>query len=531
MKQWLKIRWELYLQIRHRVDLLLGPSSKIFSSYTKAYEASFKKTWKPSKKSQLIGAFKKSRLICLGDFHAIQQSQRSHLRLLEALPFQPDFLAVEFLEAQHQPHIDAFQAGKISEKEFLRKVSWDERWSFSWSSYRMLVDWAQKKKVRLIGLNHLVHQKSAASLRKRDRLAAKVVAEEYKKNPKARAVIIFGELHLGEKHLPLQLNQKVKNLKASELVVVFQSPEQVFFKVMNRYQDTRVDVVRAGVNRFCLLNIAPWVKWQNYLLELEERMDPQFEEDGHDLTDEIAKYIGVLDRDLQTHTKKDQFSVYSADDDGFWNDLSKSLPRKELTYFRGLIENGISFYLAQKQMAFMAEPSVNHSAVLAMAIVHAQLSKLVRYPADLPHDFLKLIWLEAVLYFGSKLINPNRKTDMVGDLKAQVNSPSLVSLKRDSLKIALQQKMQEFLYLSQGRKLRTHFSGQRSLVMREAARSLGGMMGEKLYHAYQKKLFSNMTLLSLLSKKFEEPFQPVYLEILQTLELFPEPFLSKSEKL
>ncbi|MNT91552.1 hypothetical protein D3C72_2326730 [compost metagenome] len=65
-----------------------------------------------------------------------------------------------------------------------------------------------------------------------------------------------------------------------------------------------------------------------------------------------------------------------------------------------------------------------------------------------------------------------------------------------------------------------------------AAEILGGMMGERLYFGYRKKLLSSSTLLSFLKKSLAtETFNLVYYEMLEVIEAMPAPFESKKEKL
>jgi hypothetical protein len=65
-----------------------------------------------------------------------------------------------------------------------------------------------------------------------------------------------------------------------------------------------------------------------------------------------------------------------------------------------------------------------------------------------------------------------------------------------------------------------------------AASLLGGMLGERLYGGYQKKLMSARTIVSFLRKPLAaEQFDVVYYEILELIEALPTPFYSKREKL
>jgi hypothetical protein len=103
---------------------------------------------------------------------------------------------------------------------------------------------------------------------------------------------------------------------------------------------------------------------------------------------------------------------------------------------------------------------------------------------------------------------------------------------KEALQLALNQKMIELLHLSGSRKGRELPKPRKLKAYQEAARILGGLLGEKLYHAYRRKLLSKTTLLGLLRKPLEsEQFSNIYWEIIELIESFPEPFQSKSDKL
>lgn len=533
MKQWLTIRHDLYAQIRKRVELLLGKSSAPFLRYQAAYERSFQVPWKLSSKDDLLQSIQSSKIVLLADFHALQQSQKAHLRILQALPKKTQgVLAVEFFEQKHQKSIDLYLAGQLSEKDFLKQVDWQNSWGFPWEHYRPLLRWAQKNQWPVVGLNYLTGSQSAASLKLRDKKAAERLRQVAKTHSKRKIFVLFGDLHLAPEHLPRELLKK--NLfNARDLTVVFQNSEKIYFQLLRKNLEMQVDVVKLRAQQYCLMNVPPWVKWQNYLLFLEQRFDIEIDDEAPDLTDEVVRYLDLLTKDLGfQNISRDHFSIYTAESPAFWTKMQEICSADELRYFEALVENNVSFYLHQGQIAFLAQASVNHAAVLAMAILQAEISKTKRYPAHLPADFLSLIWLEAVLYFGSKIINPKRKTDTLWDLRASLNNHLLRDFEKEVLKLALQQKMKEILFLSQRKKSKDSFLVRRKSSYREAARLLGGMLGEKLYFASRKQLISRMTLQSLLSKRLDhEGFRNVYFEILEMVELLPEPFHSKQEKL
>jgi hypothetical protein len=242
--------------------------------------------------------------------------------------------------------------------------------------------------------------------------------------------------------------------------------------------------------------------------------------------------VKLIAEDLGVTVPTDHFSIASASDRGAWAQMQKVSTEKELEILRSWIEDGRSFFLPSTGIGYLGRSSVNGAAQLAMAIVSAHISGQKKIPSKFPQDFVKMIWLEAVQYFGSKLINPKRKTDTLSDIKAALAARNPVDQGKEAMQLALNQKMLELLHLSQGRKERQLSRARTQKAYLEAARILGGILGEKLYFAYRRKLLSKNSLLSLLKKPLDaEGFANIYWEILEVVENFPEPFQSKTEKL
>lgn len=529
--RWVQIRKELFQQVESQVRHLLGEESKGLAQYRREFEKEFRKTWKVSSKDQLLAAIVRAQVVYMGDFHALQQSQRAQLRILKALPPKTEVvLAVEFLEARHQKQIDQYLQGKLNDREFLKAIEWKKNWGFPWEHYKPLLKWAQKNKVKVYGLNFLSHEKSALTLKKRDQFAAHEIVEIQKKHPQHILFVIFGDLHLASPHLPAKVARQTLKKNWRE-VFVYQNAEQIYFQLLEKGSELEVDVVRLAQNKFCLMSVPPWVKWQNYLIYLEENFDKEMD-DELDLTDSVAKYVSVIADDLGVKISVDHFTVSGAGERKFWDELQAKVSNSSLELCEGLIEAGRSFYWPELSLAYLARNSVNSAAELAMAIVFAEVSQQKRRPAKIPQDFVAMIWQEAVQYFGSKLINPKRKTDTFNDIKAALSSRHPGDQGREALQLALNQKMMELLFLS-GRRRQAALPRARSLrSSMEAARILGGILGEKMFHAYRQGTLSKVAVLGLLKKNPESrSFAQTYWEILELIENLPEPFQSKTEKL
>lgn len=528
-RRWIQLRHDLFEQVQKHVKALLGESSAGLVRYQEEYDRELRKPWKVSSREKLLTAIERARVVWLGDFHALQQSQKAQLRILKALPdTQNLLLGIECIEARHQAQLDRYIQGKLSEREFLKAVEWKRSWGFPWEYYKPLFRWAIRHRVRVFALNLKTEKKSLQALRQRDEFSGKRIAEILVKHPGHRMAVVFGDLHLASKHLPQVVQRHLKN---SSFAFVFQNPENIYFQLLKKEIEHQVDVVELTRNKYCLVSVPPWVKWQNYLLYLESQYDRSVEDDL-DLMDYVAKYIKLISEDLGVIVPTEHFSIASANDKGAWSQIQKALTEKELEIVRSWIEDGRSFFLPDAGIGYLGRASVNGAAQLAMAIVSAHLSGQKKIPSKFPQDFVKMIWLEAVQYFGSKLINPKRKTDTLNDVKATLAARNPLDQGKEAMQLALSQKMLELLHLSQGRKERELLRPRKKKAYLEAARILGGILGEKLYFAYRRKLLSKASLMSLLKKSLDaEGFANIYWEILEVVENFPEPFQSKTEKL
>ena len=528
-RHWIQVRIELFRRVYHHVQLILGESKGKLKSFEKAYEAEFAKSWKVSGRDELLQIMGRSKLILMGDFHALQQSQKAHLRILKAQNAAKISVAVECIESRHQKHLDRFLQGKLSEKDFLKTIEWKKAWGFPWEYYRPLFRWAQKHKVRVFGLNVLAQGKKQQSLVQRDHFAAQKIAEISKLHPQDSIFVIYGDLHLAGPHLPAAL--KKTSLKNVPPVIVFQNSEKIYFQMLEKELEDKVDVVRLGKNKFCLQSVPPWVKWQNYLLFLEEHFDKNID-DELDLTDIVAQYVKLIGEDLGLKVRTDHFSMMSAQDRSFWQKLDEKLSKKEMQFVKSWVEQGRSFYVPQLGIGFLARSSVNNASQVATSIVLFEMNSLKRIPCEMPTDFVRLIWLEAMQYFGSKLVNPKRKTDTLNDIKNQLTAANPDDHGKAAMRLALSQKMLELMHLSGIRKHQEIPVPRKIRAYQEAAKILGGILGEKMYFGYRQKEISPASLVSLFKKPIDgEHFHQFYWEILETIESLPEPFKSKTEKI
>lgn len=523
---WFRIRKEMFEQVLAEVRERLGEEPRELKTYREAYEADVARRWRVSDRGELFEALKAHRLILFGDFHALQQSQKTHLRLLKGLRelgVGPFLLALECLHPRHQEVVDRFQAGKLSEREFLKRVRWTE-WGFPWENYEPLFRWARVTRTPLLALDS-----RETKLATRERRAARRLVRAARENPDHRIIAVYGDLHLAAGHLPAEIAKAGPDLPPP--LRIFQNVESASLRLLRKGLDHKIDVIRYDRHSFSVQNVPPWVKWQNYLLWLDQAADADLGE-AADLTDPVATWVRWLAKEFGVDADPSGLTVYSANDPDLWARVRRTAGAAERPWIEMMIEDGRSFYLSKGGWGYLARPTVNHAASLAMQFVHDRASGGARLHFRMPEDFLKMIWIESVAYFGSKSINPKRKSDTLTDIRASLSSRRADDRGREALRLALSQKMSEMMAAGE--------RGWRGTDMRPAARSswiaaahlLGGLLGERMYHGYRRRLLSSVTLRSMLSKPLDhQGFPLIYQELLEIIESLPAPFRSKKEKL
>lgn len=529
-KNWIQIRYDLYQKVRDQVAVKLGTTSAEIRSYQSSYEKEFGKKWRAMSASKLFQKISDVDVVFLADFHALQQSQKSHLRILKKAKSLKRILLMECFDSDDQEVLDDFLSGRISEKAFLEAVNWQKSWTFPWAFYKPLLKWAMLHKVRVFGLNC----GGKKSLKDRDIHAVRLIKRIKDQFPEHQLFVQYGDLHIAESRIPRML-KKACGGKLSYLKI-HQNSEELYFALLRQELETRVDLIEIDANTFCLMNVPPWVKWQNYLFYLERYVDGSLRGkksfDGIDYTDHVGAFVGLLSKELQFAVSTANLAVFTADDRKIWTLLRAGTTKAELANYQFMIEEGISFYFGPGHFGFLARSTVNHAAQLATQYIWSELHQNSRKLNDFPDDFLALIWSEGLAYFGTKLVNHRRKTDTLFDIKSSLAQSKTHEFGKDALLLALSQKTKELLVLAGKVNARLSYKPRRKKAYFIAARLLGGLIGEKLYNGFRKKRISLNTVqnyfqISLEDKNFDE----AYFKMLKTVEALPLHFKSKTERL
>lgn len=493
-RDWLQTRKNLLEQVKSQVQIRLGKPPASLRQYAKNLERDFRSGWRPSTAEDLARAIAKSKIVLSADFHAYSQSQRAHIRLLrDHAGTKPVVLALECLDHGKEDAVRRYLAGQLSEEKLLAALNWERNWGFPWEHYRPLFELARDRGFEVRGLGLA----KSNSLAKRDAWTAQRLLRLQREYPGQLVFAVMGEWHLASGHLPKRLRSKLK--APGDVLVVHQDVEQLYFRLASQNRETSVDILKAAGDRFCLMVSPPWMKWQSYLMYLEHAYDRDLQEDiAIDYTDHVVSLIELLETDLKVNVKKNRVEVYTANSKTSLAKLRLSLPKKQVRALVYHLEHDQSFLVPQKGWAYLSRATINHASALAGQYVHAQLSKREQTLWDLPKDFLPLIWTEAVGFFFSKWINPKRKPETLESIRLQLAASQAKEGGRKALLLALDHRLSEVVWVQTGRLRRTRYKARDLEAYLDAARIVGGMLGERLFQKVRSRTISLPKLMSYL---------------------------------
>src|SRR3990167_8461189 len=151
----LALHRKLYRKNRQVIADSVIPEDRSFSAYEAAYKRAVAGYQKIADVSQVEEAMAKAQVIYVGDYHTLNQSQRSFLRVLRSFIKKSGNFAIgfEIIQARHQKELNRYMSGKLSDETFLRKIGFREHWFFDlWENFRPLFDFARYHRIPIFGI-------------------------------------------------------------------------------------------------------------------------------------------------------------------------------------------------------------------------------------------------------------------------------------------------------------------------------------------------------------------------------------------
>ncbi len=109
----------------------------------------------PSARDALIDPMADKRVLFIGEVHDSVAHHQNQLQIIQSMYARyPDMaIGVEYFQQPFQRHLDNYIAGRISEKEMLRKTEYYERWKIDYRMVRPIFEFARDKRIPVLALN------------------------------------------------------------------------------------------------------------------------------------------------------------------------------------------------------------------------------------------------------------------------------------------------------------------------------------------------------------------------------------------
>ena len=103
----------------------------------------------------IIPELAKDRVVYVGEAHTAYGHHLSQLDIIRRLHEIDSNIAIglEFFQQPFQQYLDDYIAGKLDEKEMLRKTEYYIRWAYDYRHYKPILDYAKEHGIPLIALN------------------------------------------------------------------------------------------------------------------------------------------------------------------------------------------------------------------------------------------------------------------------------------------------------------------------------------------------------------------------------------------
>ncbi len=549
--QWLALQREMQSALEARLREQLEDEPDYLTRYRGAYERGFPAwTGRPLSPGRLTERLLEADIVLMGDFHSLAQSQRSALRLLKRLVRRGrrPALGLEMLPSARQAALDDFLAGRRSAKQLRDLAAEEGFWSFPWRPVQILLDYARYHDLPALALNSQPRRPDRA-LGQRDRHAARILARQRREEPDRPLFVLFGDFHLAEGHLPAALARELRREGSEARTLrVFQNHEPYYWESLAELGRSPEVLDLAG-GEVCVQSATPFVKAQSYLhwLTFHERPHGLLEElldDPAELHEDLSAEVDValrrIARFLRIPTlERPAPRVYWIGEADFARRLARESgwEAEELSQVEASLGRGEGCYLPARDLIVLAEIGQNHIAEAAALVLHGRSTAISPRPRSLADDFYLRVLRQALIFLGSKVLNPLRKSrDMsylLRELHGSEQAPSRHWQRRAELLLDYLEAEERYRRSGDPEGFEPRFFGQDGPPHLELTRSVGRHLGGLLHEA----LLTGRADVHWLREIWFEPFHlegsPVrmYLEILDRLGPVREGTRRESERL
>jgi len=463
----------------------------------------------PSYPEELMQRVLASNVVYVGDFHTLPHSQKFFVRLLTRLQERSDLngrkivCAMEAFPSSRQDEMDRYLAGEISFDELLQAVRYPQTWGFPVQGYREVLDRCKEAGFQVLALNCFPRRREDR-LHRRDIHAGRIIGRAIADDPDCLIAVLIGELHVARSHLPGRVQEIAKKRKLNvEPLIVYTNPDNIYWQLARSRLEYMVNIVKLDNQRFCVINSTPVAKYDSYLRFVEGLVEEAgqdeedffagsliVEEQVEDLARRIARHLGLSGGALP------EVEILPAPDleDHGDSDLSTYLEKSSVDapVVRAAVRASQPVFVG-RNLLLVHRVSLNHVADAAARLLLRGQGWDARYHRTRESFYYNVVH-EALVYFGSKLINPKRTVKRVDDLREWLlrceqekshGSPGVRGEQQVIKRYVLPHLSKVGRHIKEGLPFQEGTELYRCRLCRrmEAARIIGKRLGERLFYS------------------------------------------------
>jgi Haem-binding uptake, Tiki superfamily, ChaN len=439
---------------------------------------------------QLESELRQADVVLIGDYHALPASQRFAAQIVEqvAKSGRQVVLGVETVLARDQHILDEWTCGEIDDDELRQRIRFDLDWGYAWEPFRELLAAARQHALGVYGLDCMPRD-DLRKIARRDRHAARKIAEIASRHPNAIVVVLFGESHLAPNHIPELLRQALPD---AGIVTLLQNVDHLYWRAAGERRE-HVEAVRVENDVLCVFNATPLEKYESYRQCIErwrqEAAVPDLAPTFYNLVDALSRFLNIDEYASHNGTqpvylvdRMPEVSSQPSEEAIARLLLRKGAGEEERTQVLVRIATSGCCYVPRVNTIFVREFQMASGAEEAARFVH----HACLYPAAwdeaagvaAEERFYASVVEHALGYFGSRVLCPSRPAARgfnLGELSAQAEDAGAERSGSSGKQVAL------------------------------AAEKLGYMLGSELYDAYVAGRLSRRYIRSLFFRKLGGP--------------------------
>jgi hypothetical protein len=427
-----------------------GAESAAIGKYQQEFEASLPTAFQSVTERKLLSAMDRSQIVLFGDFHSHKQNQRAFLRILSAYQHRPDHAPVvvylEMFKSKDQAHLDAWQAGKLTDEELQEEIKYDQTWGFPWNNYRPILAYCRHHQIPLVGINTSKGGKD--SLEKRDAHAADIIHKFGKGQDGVKSLCLIGEFHLADRHLPNALTTHKSSKNTTAPLRIFANLDKCFFAKSTTTFHQQEEYLALNQSTYCVINSPPWMKWHSYSLceeirrvgripyletsvgngPIEQEIDLWADDDERlyaseslDLDQQLRDLQQQIVTFLKIKVQSDIFDRFNVVHGGLDDQLAH-MPKQDISAF--LVRASTDGFAVDfsGRLVYIPVISINNMAAAAGQVLFGSLSQMSENYGDADQLFTQQCLKYTFGFVTNKLLNPRLPLYSVAQLQTYVDS-------------------------------------------------------------------------------------------------------------